>query len=99
MRHRGESRLHFFAEEYSRLHSTRAGEGHLHASLLPDSVPIVIDASHRSRGYGTQVLHLLIARARELGWRELRIRSIDPENVRSLRLYARAGFADGVLQL
>jgi len=69
------------------------------AALLPDSLPIVIEAGHRSRGYGAQVLQLLIARARELGWREVRVRSIDPDNVRSVRLYARAGFAGGVLRL
>lgn len=73
------------------------------AALLPDDVPIVIGRpDDRSRGIGAEVLELLVLRARELGWHELRVAHIDPDNVRSQRLYARAGFvriADGSLRL
>jgi RimJ/RimL family protein N-acetyltransferase len=63
------------------------------AALLPDEVPIVIGRPEdRSCGIGTEVLELLVMRARELGWREMRVAHIHPENVRSQRLYARAGF-------
>jgi RimJ/RimL family protein N-acetyltransferase len=72
------------------------------AALLPDDVPIVIGhPEHRSCGVGTEVLELLIMRAREIGWREMHVAYIHPENVRSQRLYARAGFvrvADGTLR-
>ena len=72
------------------------------AALLPDDVPIVIGrAEDRSAGVGTEVLELLILRARALGWEEMRVSHIDPENVRSQRLYARAGFvraANGTLR-
>jgi RimJ/RimL family protein N-acetyltransferase len=64
------------------------------AALLPDAVPIVVGRpEYRSRGVGTAVLQLLIARARELGWTEVRVKAIDPDNIRARRLYERAGFA------
>jgi RimJ/RimL family protein N-acetyltransferase len=63
------------------------------AALLPDAVPIVIGRpEYRSRGVGTAVLQLLIVRACELGWTEMRVSMIDPQNLRARRLYERAGF-------
>jgi RimJ/RimL family protein N-acetyltransferase len=63
------------------------------AALLPDSMPIVIgQPKDRSRGIGSEVLRLLLLRARALGWAEVRVRGIDPTNRRSLRLFERAGF-------
>jgi RimJ/RimL family protein N-acetyltransferase len=63
------------------------------AALLPDAVPIVIGRSEdRSRGIGTEVLQLLLLRARALGWTEVRVKGIDPANRRSRRLFERAGF-------
>jgi len=63
------------------------------AALLPDDVPIVIGRPEdRSRGLGGQVLQLLLRRARTLGWTELRVGAIDPANVRSRRMFERAGF-------
>ena len=63
------------------------------AALLPDAMPIVIGcAADRSRGIGTEALQLLLRRARELDWTEVRVSSIAPDNVRSRRLFERAGF-------
>src|SRR5262245_38975196 len=65
------------------------------AALLPDDVPIVIGrADDRARGIGSEVLRLLVARARELGWTELLTARIEPDNVRSLRMFRRAGFVE-----
>jgi RimJ/RimL family protein N-acetyltransferase len=63
------------------------------AALLPDAVPIVIGRPEdRSRGIGTEVLQLLLLRARALSWTEVRVSGIDPANQRSRRLFERAGF-------
>jgi RimJ/RimL family protein N-acetyltransferase len=63
------------------------------AALLPDDVPIVIGRpEHRSRGLGGEVLQLLVCRARALGWTELHVGAIDPANIRSRRMFERAGF-------
>jgi RimJ/RimL family protein N-acetyltransferase len=64
------------------------------AALCRDAgTPIVIgEATYRSRGLGARVLHLLIARARALGWPRLVAKGIYTYNERSLRLYTRAGF-------
>ena len=65
------------------------------AALLPDDVPIVIGrVDDRSRGIGAEALRLLVARARELGWTELHVARIEPDNVRSLRMFRRAGFVE-----
>jgi RimJ/RimL family protein N-acetyltransferase len=65
------------------------------AALLPDDVPIVIGRPEdRSRGIATEAMQLLVMRARELGWTELRSGPIDPANVRSRRLFQRAGFVE-----
>jgi RimJ/RimL family protein N-acetyltransferase len=63
--------------------------------LLPDDVPIVIGRPEdRSRGIGSETLELIAMRARELGWTELRTGPIDPANIRSRRLFQRAGFVE-----
>jgi RimJ/RimL family protein N-acetyltransferase len=62
------------------------------AALIPDDVPIVIGRREdRARGIGTEVLQLLVLRARALGWTEVRA-GIVPANQRSRRLFERAGF-------
>jgi RimJ/RimL family protein N-acetyltransferase len=64
------------------------------AALLPDDLPIVIGhPDDRSRGFGTEALQLLLLRARELGRTDLVVASIHPDNIRSRRLFQRAGFA------
>lgn len=63
------------------------------AALIPEDVPIVIgQAEDRGRGIGTEVLRLLVLRARALGWTEARATGIAPANHRSRRLFERAGF-------
>jgi RimJ/RimL family protein N-acetyltransferase len=63
------------------------------AALCPNSLPIVIgEAAFRSRGLGTRVLRLMIRRARALGWAKLGIQGIYTYNIRSRRLFERAGF-------
>jgi RimJ/RimL family protein N-acetyltransferase len=65
------------------------------AALLPDDVPIVIGRPEdRSRGIASEAMQLLVMRARELGWTELRSGPIDAANVRSRRLFQRAGFLE-----
>jgi len=55
--------------------------------------PITIgDARYRERGLGTQVLALLIDRAKSLGWAEMVVSGIYTDNPRARRLYERAGF-------
>jgi RimJ/RimL family protein N-acetyltransferase len=62
-------------------------------ALTPQSVPIVIGVpEHRNRGLGRRVLELVIARARELGWRVLRTKGIWTRNTRSRRLFEAVGF-------
>ncbi len=62
-------------------------------TLAPDTMPMVIGvAEYRSQGYGKRVLQLLVDRARELGWRELRVKGIYTFNTRSQRLFASLGF-------
>src|SRR5262245_9484714 len=64
------------------------------AALIPEDVPIVIGRPEdRARGIGTEVLQLLVLRARALGWSEVRATGIVPANHRSRRLFERAGFA------
>ena len=63
------------------------------AALTPEDVPIVIGRPEdRARGIGTEVLQLMLLRARALGWTEVRATGIVPENHRSRRLFERAGF-------
>ena len=63
------------------------------AALCPNLIPIVIgDGKYRSRGLGTRVLRLLIARARELGWRRIGVSGVFTYNPRARRLLEGAGF-------
>jgi RimJ/RimL family protein N-acetyltransferase len=65
------------------------------AALIPEDVPIVIGSPQdRSRGIGTEVLQLLLLRARALGWTEIRATGIVPANYRSRQLLERAGFVE-----
>lgn len=91
-----------------RLFEARSGAGELYlidveeadgwravgdAALLPDAVPIVIGRpADRSRGIGTEAVQLLLLRARQLGWTEVRVSRIDRANRRSRRLFERADF-------
>ena len=62
------------------------------AGLCRDSLPIVIGRKDkRSKGVGKRVLHMLIERARALGWEELQV-SVYTYNERARRLYEGAGF-------
>ena len=61
--------------------------------LAPHTLPIVIgDPSCRRHGLGGRVRALLIARAREWGWPELRAKPIGVHNLASRRLFQAAGF-------
>lgn len=63
------------------------------ATLCRDSLPLVIgESAYRSKGLGKRVLGLLIDRARELGWAELQVKRVFSYNLRSRRLFERAGF-------
>ncbi len=63
------------------------------ASLLEDGTPIIIgEERYRSRGIGTVVLNLLLARARAIGLRNIKVGGALSTNERSLRMYRRAGF-------
>jgi RimJ/RimL family protein N-acetyltransferase len=62
-------------------------------TLAADTIPIVIGvAGYRSKGYGKRVIRLLIERARSLGWRQMRVRSVYTFNLRSRRLFESLGF-------
>jgi len=63
------------------------------AALCKNSLPIVIGRKEfRSKGIGKKVLHMLINRAKELGWNKLRVKSVYTYNERARRLYEEAGF-------
>ena len=61
-------------------------------TLAPDTLPIVIAPAHRRRGIGRAVLLRLVDRARVLGWEELRVREVHPENAASQALFEGLGF-------
>ncbi|HEU4962939.1 MAG TPA: GNAT family protein [Bacilli bacterium] len=63
------------------------------ATLRQDMLPLIIgDPSYRSAGLGIQVLHLLIEHAQTLAWPLLTAHKIYSYNVRSQRLFEKAGF-------
>lgn len=65
------------------------------AALCRHTVPIAIgDPAYRSRGIGSHVLHLLIARARKQRWPSVEVHGVFAFNERSLRMYRSAGFTD-----
>lgn len=56
-------------------------------------MPIVIgDAAYRGRGIGSKVVLALVARGRELGYRELFVGNIYHYNTASRRCFEKAGF-------
>ena len=61
-------------------------------TLAPDTLPIVVAPSHRRRGIGRSVVLRLVDRARVLGWDELRVREVHPDNVASRALFEGLGF-------
>ena len=61
-------------------------------TLAPDTLPIVIAPAHRRRGIARSVLLRLVDRARVLGWEELRVREVHPDNAPSQALYEGLGF-------
>ncbi len=67
------------------------------ACLMKNSTPIVIGSSdHRSMGIGTRVLSMLIKRAKELGWKEMKVKGIYSYNMKSLRLFRSFGFRETI---
>ncbi len=60
--------------------------------MWQDDLPIVISRDYQRKGIGKQVLKLLIARAKELGWAQLRVNEIYHYNVGSRRLFESVGF-------
>jgi len=62
-------------------------------TLAPGTMPIVIGVpEYRSRGYGQRAIGLLVDRARQLGWHELRVKRVYTFNERSRRLFVSLGF-------
>jgi RimJ/RimL family protein N-acetyltransferase len=63
------------------------------ATLSKEMLPIVIGVKkYRSKGYGQQVLRLLIDRARKLYWSKLVVRKIFIYNTASKKLFESFGF-------
>lgn len=62
-------------------------------TFRPDDLPIVIgDPACRGRGIGRKVIMALIRRARELGWKRLKVGEIYDFNEGSRRCFASCGF-------
>jgi ribosomal protein S18 acetylase RimI-like enzyme len=61
-------------------------------TLAPDMLPIVIAPAHRRRGIARAVLLRLVDRARVLGWEELRVCEIHPDDAPSQALFEGLGF-------
>jgi GNAT superfamily N-acetyltransferase len=61
-------------------------------TLAPDTLPIVIAPGCRGLGIGRRVLLRLVDRARVLGWGELRVRDVAPDDEASHRLFTGLGF-------
>ena len=58
-----------------------------------EDMPIVIgDEKYRGKGIGKRVLGALIQRARELGYKEIKVREIYPYNIASQKLFESVGF-------
>jgi RimJ/RimL family protein N-acetyltransferase len=63
------------------------------AALCPNLIPIVIGVPEfRSKGIGSRVLRLLIARARALGWKRIGVSGVYTYNPRARRMYEGTGF-------
>lgn len=61
-------------------------------TLAPDMLPIVIAPAHRRRGIARAVLLRLVDRARVLGWEELRVCQVHPDDAPSQALFEGLGF-------
>ena len=61
-------------------------------TLAPDMLPIVIAPAHRRRGIARAVLLRLVDRARVLGWEELRVCEVHPDDAPSQALFEGLGF-------
>ena len=61
-------------------------------TLAPHTLPIVLRTPSRGHGVGSSVLTTLIGRARSLGWEELQVREVYPDNSASLALFKGLGF-------
>jgi GNAT superfamily N-acetyltransferase len=61
-------------------------------TLARDTLPIVIAPEYRRQGIGRSVLLRLVDRARVLGWEELRVREVYPDNAASRALFEGLGF-------
>ena len=61
-------------------------------TLAPDTLPIVLAPGMRGQGIGRRVVLRLVDRARVLGWSELRVREVAPDNEASHRLFTGLGF-------
>ena len=60
-----------------------------------EDLPIVIgDAAYRGTGIGKKVIGALIARGRELGWKQLRVHEIYRYNTASRRCFESMGFRE-----
>lgn len=61
-------------------------------TFSPDDMPIVISRDYRHRGIGGSVIRCLIERARNLGFKVIRVKEIYDFNRASQRLFVREGF-------
>ena len=57
-----------------------------------DDMPIVIARPYRNQGIGRQVIQRLIMRAKELGYRQIRVKEIFDYNIASQHLFESCGF-------
>lgn len=64
-------------------------------TFSPEDLPIVIgEPAYRGRGIGRKVISALIARARSLGWEQLRVNEIYHYNIGSRKCFESLGFRE-----
>lgn len=62
-------------------------------TLSEDTLPLVIGVKEfRSMGIGKEAIEMIIERARQLGWKKLRVKKVYDYNEKSKRLFLRQGF-------
>lgn len=62
-------------------------------TLSKDMIPIVIGSKdYRGKGVGKRVISLLIERAKELNWNEMKVNKVYSYNVSSKKMFERLGF-------
>lgn len=62
-------------------------------TLAKNTIPLVIgEKKYRSKGIGRQVMHIIISKARELKYTELKVKKVFDYNKRSERMYKSLGF-------